>query len=64
LHLGLVDLDQVLEIIRKKPSEMHIVLTGRDAHSKVIELADTVSEVLEVKHAYQSDIEPQPGIDY
>jgi len=64
LHLGLVDLDQVLEVIRKKPSEMHIVLTGRDAHSEVIELADTVSEVLEVKHAYQSDIEPQPGIDY
>jgi cob(I)alamin adenosyltransferase len=43
---------------------MHIVLTGRDVHSKVIELADTVSEVLEVKHAYQSDIESQPGIDY
>ena len=64
LHLGLVDLDQVLEIIRKKPSEMHLVLTGRDAHSEVIELADTVSEVLKVKHAYQSDIEPQPGIDY
>ncbi len=64
LHLGLVDLDQVLEIIRKKPSETHIVLTGREAHSEVIELADTVSEVLEIKHAYQRDIEPQPGIDY
>lgn len=64
LHLGLVDLDQVLGIIRKKPSEMHIVLTGRDAHSEVIEMADTVSEVLEIKHAYQRDIEPQPGIDY
>ena len=64
LHLGLVDLDQVLEIIRRKPSKMHLVLTGRDAHPQVIELADTVSEVLEVKHAYQKDIEPQPGIDY
>ena len=64
LHLGLVDLDQVLEIIRKKPSEVHIVLTGRDAHSEVIELADTVSEILEIKHAYQRDVEPQSGIDY
>jgi cob(I)alamin adenosyltransferase len=64
LHLGLVDLDQVLEIIRKKPPEMHLVITGRDAHFQVVELADTVSEVLEVKHAYQKDIEPQPGIDY
>jgi cob(I)alamin adenosyltransferase len=43
---------------------MHLVLTGRDAHPEVIKLADTVSEILEVKHAYQQDIEPQPGIDY
>jgi cob(I)alamin adenosyltransferase len=64
LHLKLVNLDQVLEIIRKKPPEMHLILTGRDAHPKVIELADTVSEVLEVKHAYQKGIEPQPGVDY
>jgi cob(I)alamin adenosyltransferase len=64
LHLKLVDLEQVLEIIRKKPPQMHLVLTGRDAHPEVIEAADTVSEVLEVKHAYQKDIEPQPGIDY
>ena len=64
LHLKLVDLDQVLEIIRKKPPEMHLVLTGRDAHPKVIERSDTASEVLEVKHAYQKGIEPQPGIDY
>jgi cob(I)alamin adenosyltransferase len=64
LHLKLVDLDQVLEIIRTKPREMHLVLTGRDAHPEVVELADTVSEVREVKHAYQKEIEPQPGIDY
>jgi cob(I)alamin adenosyltransferase len=43
---------------------MHLVLTGRDAHPDIIELADTVSEVNEIKHAYRTDIEPQPGIDY
>ena len=64
LQLKLVDLDQVLDLIRKKPPQMHLVLTGRDAHPDVIEMADTVSEVLEVKHAYHRDIEPQPGIDY
>jgi cob(I)alamin adenosyltransferase len=64
LHLGLVDLEQVLEIIRNKPERMHLVFTGRDAHPQVVELADTVSEVVEVKHAYRKDIEPQPGIDY
>jgi cob(I)alamin adenosyltransferase len=64
LHLKLVDLDQVLEIIRSKPPLMHLVLTGRDAHPQVIELANTVSEIRELKHAYREDIEPQPGIDY
>ncbi len=64
LSLRLVDLDQVLEVIRQKPAGMHLVLTGRDAHPQVIELADTVSEIKEIKHAYRVGIEPQPGIDY
>ena len=64
LQLKLVDLEQVLELIRKKPQRMHLILTGRNAHAEVIALADTVSEVCEVKHAYQKDIEPQPGVDY
>lgn len=64
LSLRLVDLDQVMEMIGHKPPRMHLVLTGRDAHPEVIELADTVSEINEIKHAYRKGIEPQPGIDY
>ena len=64
LKLKLVDLEQLLEIIRTKPPLLHLVLTGRDAHPEVIELADTVSEIREIKHAYRQGIEPQPGIDY
>jgi cob(I)alamin adenosyltransferase len=64
LHLKLVDLDQVLELIRTKPPLLHLVLTGRDAHPRVVELADTVSEIQEIKHAYRQGIEPQAGIDY
>lgn len=64
LHLKLVDLEQVLELLRRKPPLLHLVLTGRDAHPQVIELADTVSEIREIKHAYRQGIEPQPGIDY
>ena len=64
VHLNLVDLEQVLEIIKSRPSLMHLVLTGRDAHPEVIELADTVSEVTEVRHAFRKGIEPQPGIDF
>ena len=64
LHLKLVDLEQVVGLIAKKPPLLHLVLTGRDAHPQIIELADTVSEVVEIKHAYRKGIEPQPGIDY
>jgi len=64
LHLGLIDLEQIMEIIERKPPSLHLVLTGRDAHPRVIELADTVSEIQEVKHAFRRGIEPQPGIDY
>lgn len=64
LHLGLVDLEQVLDVLQNKPPQMHVICTGRDAHENIIEIADTVSEVREIKHAYRKDIEPQPGIDY
>jgi len=64
LKLELVDLEQVLELLRIKPPLLHLVLTGRDAHPRIVELADTVSEVREIKHAFRQKIEPQPGIDY
>ena len=64
LHLHLVDLEQILELIRRKPPLLHLVLTGRDAHPEIIELADTASEIREIKHAYRKGIDPQPGIDY
>ncbi len=64
LKLQLVDLEQVLDIITTRPPLVHLVLTGRDAHPQVIELADTVSEITEIKHAYRKGVEPQPGIDY
>ncbi|WP_052316035.1 cob(I)yrinic acid a,c-diamide adenosyltransferase [Desulfomonile tiedjei] len=64
LKLKLVDLPQVLDLIQNKPALMHLVLTGRDAHPKVIQRAHTVSIVQEMKHAYRERIAPQKGIDY
>lgn len=64
LHLNLVDHDQVIDILKMRPAGLHMVLTGRDAHPDVIDMADTVSEVREIKHAYRNNIEPQPGIDF
>ncbi|MBE0583861.1 MAG: cob(I)yrinic acid a,c-diamide adenosyltransferase [Desulfofustis sp.] len=64
VHLGLVDVKQLMALLAERPERLHLVLTGRDAHEEVVALADTVSRVDEIKHAYRRDIEPQPGIDY
>jgi cob(I)alamin adenosyltransferase len=64
VKLRLVDLPQVMGLIELKSPLMHLILTGRDAHPDIIERADTVSEVKEIKHAFRKDIEPQKGIDY
>lgn len=64
LKLKLVDLPQVLDLIDNKPPLSHLVLTGRDAHTEVKKRAHTVSEIVEVKHAFWLGIEPQKGIDY
>jgi cob(I)alamin adenosyltransferase len=64
LKLRLVDLPQVLELLDSKPPDLHLVLTGRDAHPKVRARAHTVTRMVEVRHAYRSGIEAQPGIDY
>ena len=64
LKLRLVELAQVHELLDARPPKMHMILTGRNAHEELIERADTVSEVNEIKHAYRKNIEPQPGVDF
>lgn len=64
LNLGLLDLQQVIDLVQGKPLLTHLILTGRDAHPRIIDLADTASEVRELKHAYRQGIEPQPGVDF
>ena len=54
----------VAEVLRRKPEMTHVILTGRNAHPTLIELADTVTEMREVKHAYQKGILAQRGIEY
>jgi cob(I)alamin adenosyltransferase len=61
---GWIDLDDVVATIRDRPEHVSIIVTGRDAPGELIELADTVTEMREVKHAYQSGIRAKRGIDY
>jgi len=54
----------IVEPIRNRPRHVNVIITGRDAAPELIELADTVTEMVEVKHAYQQGIRAMRGIDY
>ncbi len=63
ISYNLLDVDDVLNILNQR-DKTDIVLTGRNAHDKVIEIADTVTELLEVKHAFKKKIPAKKGIDF
>jgi cob(I)alamin adenosyltransferase len=60
----MLDPEKVVAALKKKPEIVHVILTGRNAHPTIIEIADTVTEMKEVKHAYTKGIEAQRGIEY
>lgn len=60
----LVELDEVVRLIKAKPPNVELILTGRQADAKLVELADLVTECLKIKHPYDKGILARPGIDY
>ena len=64
VQLGLIDSSAVLDLIRNKPPQLHLVLTGRDAHPDLIAAADMVTEMRSIKHPFESGIPAQKGIDF
>jgi cob(I)alamin adenosyltransferase len=64
LDFKLIALPEVIELIKNKPASLDLILTGRYAPPEIIELADTVSEVKEVKHHYNNGIKDRAGIEY
>lgn len=60
---GLISLDNVLRLVRGKPQELHLILTGRNANPQLCAAADLVSEILNIKHPFQKDIKSIKGID-
>lgn len=64
VKLKLISVDDLLSLVKDKPRELHIVLTGRDAHPFLIDAADTVTDMTSVKHAYDAGVTAQRGIDF
>jgi len=64
IDYGLLPVEDVVEALRSKPDQLHVVLTGRNAHADVIAEADLVTEMKEVKHPFHAGIKAQKGIEY
>ena len=61
---GYIELDEIIEALNNRPKMQHVLITGRACHRRLIELADTVSEVQPIKHAFKAGIKAQKGLDW
>ncbi|MFI5268787.1 MAG: cob(I)yrinic acid a,c-diamide adenosyltransferase, partial [Chloroflexota bacterium] len=61
---GLIPVTEVVELLQRKPPLLHVVLTGRNAKEEIVALADTVTEMRPIKHAYEKGASAQKGIEF
>ena len=64
IDFDLISLQQVLDLIEHKPETLHLVLTGRNAKPEIIDKADLVTEMTEIKHPFKQGIKAQKGIEF
>jgi len=64
INLSLVDVNDVLNLIKSKPENLNLVLTGNHAKKEIIDVADLVTEMKEIKHPFKSGIKAKKGIDF
>jgi cob(I)alamin adenosyltransferase len=64
LRYDYLPLDDVLEVVRGKPRDLHLVITGRNAKDELIEAADLVTDMTMVKHPFRSGVKAQPGVEF
>ncbi|HEX2294928.1 MAG TPA: cob(I)yrinic acid a,c-diamide adenosyltransferase [Actinomycetota bacterium] len=63
INYGWIDVDAVVATLRGRPAHVNVIVTGRDAPGELVELADTVTEMRKVKHAYDRGVGAKRGID-
>jgi cob(I)alamin adenosyltransferase len=64
LTYGWLPLSEVLETLRGRPDGVHVVITGRNAPPELIDFADLVTEMREIRHPYKQGVKAQPGIEF
>ena len=61
---GWLPVEDVIEALKQRPPQQHVILTGRQAHEQLVEYADLVTEMQEIKHPFNLGIKAQPGLDF
>ena len=64
INWGWIPMDDVLDVIARRPDNVNLILTGRDAPAQLIDAADTVTEMVKLKHAFDRGVMARRGIDY
>ncbi|MBI4773384.1 MAG: cob(I)yrinic acid a,c-diamide adenosyltransferase [Deltaproteobacteria bacterium] len=64
VHYGFVSVGEVIDLLQSRPRRLHVILTGRFAPREIIEIADTVTEMCEVKHHYRKGVDAVKGIEF
>ena len=64
LRYEYLPIGEVIEVLRSKPRDLHVIVTGRNAKEELIEIADLVTEMTEIKHPFRSGVKAQAGIEF
>ena len=64
LTYGWIPVEEVIDVLTRRPAGLHVIITGRDAPQELIDYADLVTEMREVKHPFQKGVKAQPGIEF
>ncbi len=64
LNYGMVDKDEVIAFLRQKPKGLHVLVTGRDAPAALVDIADLVTDMREMKHPFRSGVTAQKGVEF
>ena len=64
LRYGYLEVEEVIEVLKSKPEDTHVIITGRNAKDELIEVADLVTEMTQIKHPFRSGVKAQVGIEF
>ncbi|NOR45393.1 MAG: cob(I)yrinic acid a,c-diamide adenosyltransferase, partial [Candidatus Delongbacteria bacterium] len=63
-NYNFIGIDELLEVLKNRPENLDVILTGRNADSRLVEIADTVTEMLKIKHAFDNGVKAKKGLEF